>query len=86
MPKGVTTAKLKKEEVKSKEVEKGMLALNWMDKRQVNMLSTIHDDSMMSKHRRTQHVPGEIKEVQKPVIVEQYRPSNSHGLTMRPPV
>ena len=41
MPKDVTTAKLKKGEVKSKEVEKGMLALKWMDKQQVNMLSTI---------------------------------------------
>ena len=36
------------------------------------MLSTIHDDSMMSKRRRTQHVPGRIEEVQKPVMVEQY--------------
>ena len=27
---------------------------------------------MMSKHRRTQHVPGGIEEVQKPVMVEQY--------------
>ena len=35
------------------------------------MLSTIHD-SMMSKRRRTQHVPGGIEEVQKPVMVEQY--------------
>ena len=49
MPKEVITAKLKKGEVISAEVEKGMLALKWMDKRQVNMLSTIHDDSMMSK-------------------------------------
>ena len=32
MPKDVTTAKSKKGEVKSKEVEKGMLALKWMDK------------------------------------------------------
>ena len=58
--------------MKSAEVEKGVLALKWMDKRQVNMLSTIHDDSMMSKRRRTQHVPGGIEEVQKPVMVEQY--------------
>ena len=39
MPKEVTTAKLKKGEVKSAEVEKGMLALKWMDKRLVNMLA-----------------------------------------------
>ena len=71
MPKEVTTAKLKKGEVKSAEVEEGMLALKWMDKRQINMLSTIHDDSMMFK-RRTQHVPGGIEGVQKPVMIEQY--------------
>ena len=45
MPKCMTAAKLKKVEMKSTEVEKGMLAL----KRQVNMPSTIHNDSMMSK-------------------------------------
>ena len=39
MPKEMTTAKLKKREVKSAEVEKGMLALKWMDKRLVNMLA-----------------------------------------------
>ena len=72
MPKEVITAKLKKGEVKSAEVEKGMLALKWMDKQQVNMLSTIQDGSMMSKRRRTQHVPGGIEEVQTPVMVEQY--------------
>ena len=53
MPKEVTTVMLKKGEVKSVDMEKGMLALKWMDKRQVNMLSIIHDDSMMSKRRRT---------------------------------
>ena len=31
MPKNVTAAKLKKGEVKSKEIEKAVLALKWMD-------------------------------------------------------
>lgn len=37
----MTKTKLKKGEVKSKQVEKAMFALKWMDKRQVNMLSTM---------------------------------------------
>ena len=35
-------------------------------------MSTFYDDSIMSKQRRTQHVPGGIEEVQMPVMVEQY--------------
>lgn len=49
-----------------------MLGLKWMDKRHINLLSTIYDDSMVSKQRRTQHVPGGMEEVRKPVILEQY--------------
>ena len=75
MPKIVTAAKLKKGETASTEVEKGMLALKWMDKRQVNMLSTIHDDSRVIKRRRTRSLPGGLEEIEKPTMVEQY---NTH--------
>ena len=75
MPKIVTAAKLKKGESASTEVEKGMLALKWMDKRQVNMLSTIHDDSRVTKRRRTRSLPGGLEEIEKPTMVEQY---NTH--------
>ena len=70
MPKEVTEAKLKGEMTTS-EVKKGMLALKWQDKRAVVMLSTIHDDSRVTK-RRTRLVAGGIEEVQKPIMVEKY--------------
>ena len=70
MPKEVTEAKLKGEMTTS-EVKKGMLALKWQDKRAVVMLSTIHDDSRVTKCRRTRLVAGGI-EVQKPTMVEKY--------------
>ena len=71
MPKEVTAAKLKKGEMTTSEVKKGMLALKWQDKRAVVMLSTIHDDSRVTKRRRTRLVAGGI-EVQKPTMVEKY--------------
>ena len=72
MPKAVVAAKLKKGEVTSSEVEKGMLALRWIDKRAVTMLSTLHDDSMVTKRRRSRLATDGIEDVQKPVMVEQY--------------
>ena len=72
MPKEVTAAKLKKGEMTTSEVKKGMLALKWQDKRAVVMLSTIHDDSRVTKRRRTRLVAGGIEEVQKPTMVEKY--------------
>ena len=72
MPKEVTAAKLKKGEMTTSEVKKGMLALKWQDKRAVVMLSTIHNDSRVTKRRRTRLVAGGIEEVQKPTMVEKY--------------
>ena len=77
MPKEVTAAKLKGEMTTS-EVKKGMLALKWQDKRAVVMLSTIHDDSRVTKCRRTRLVAGGI-EVQKPTMVEKYSGVLRHG-------
>ena len=71
MPKEVTAAKLKGE-MTSSEVQKGILALKWQDKRPVVMLSTIHDDSWVTKRRRTRHVAGGIEEIEKPTMVEKY--------------
>ena len=72
MPKEVTAAKLKKGEMTTSEVKNGMLALKWQDKRAVVMLSTIHDDSWVTKRRRTRLAAGGIEEVQKPTMVEKY--------------
>jgi len=72
MPKQVTAAKLKKGEMTSSEVKKCMLALKWQDKRPVNMLSTIHDNSRVTKRRRKQLAAGGIEEVEKPTMVDRY--------------
>ena len=72
MPADITAAKLKKGEVTSAEVEKGMLALKWVDKRPVNMLSTIHDGSLVTKRRRSRFAPGGVEDIEKPTIVEKY--------------
>jgi len=49
-----------------------MLALKWHDKRPVNMLSTIHDNSWVTKRRRTRLAAGGIEEVEKPTMVDRY--------------
>ena len=36
------------------------------------MLTTIHNDSMTTKVRRTRRVQGGLEEIRKPVVVEQY--------------
>ena len=46
-----------------------------MDKRPVAVLSTIHDDSMLEKRRRTKSCDGGVEVVRKPTVIEEY---NSH--------
>ena len=46
-------ATLAKGNMTSMQVDDSMMALKWMDKRPVSMLSTIHDNSMTTKVRRT---------------------------------
>lgn len=53
-------------------LEQSMLALRWADKRQVTMLSTVHNDDMTVKVRRTRQAEGGREEIRKPVMVEQY--------------
>ena len=36
------------------------------------MIKTIHDDSMVSKQRRSQRVPGGVETVNKSAVVEEY--------------
>ena len=72
MPKEVMAAELKKGDMTSREVQMGTLALKWQDKRPVVMLSTIHDDSWVSKRRWTRLVAGGIEEIEKPTMVEKY--------------
>ena len=72
MPQAISDAKLNKGEVFSCEVETGMQALKWRDKRHVTMLSTIHDTSMVTKRRRSRLAPGGVQEIQKPLMIERY--------------
>ena len=46
--------------------------MKWRDKLDVNMLSTFHDDSMVSKQRRTRNAVGGQEVISKPVVVEDY--------------
>ena len=65
-------ATLAKGDTTSVQVDESIMELKWMDKRPVCMLSTIHDDSMTTKVRRTRQVEGGQEEIRKPVVVEEY--------------
>ena len=49
-----------------------VLALKWKDKRDVTLLSTFHDDSMVDKRRRTKAAETGMEVISKPAIVEEY--------------
>ena len=55
-------------EVRKVELSKELTALQWQDKRLVTMLSTIHNDDMISKRQQTRHAAGGREEIQKPVM------------------
>ena len=46
--------------------------MKWKDKREVNMLSTIHDDGMIDKKRRTKAGGGGTEVIKKPKVIEDY--------------
>ena len=50
----------------------GLFGLKWKDKRVISMLSIIHDDTMISKERRSRQAPGGVETLQKPLIIEDY--------------
>ena len=63
---------LTKGEMVSSPADDGMLALKWMDKRPAHMLTTIHDDSLITKQRCTRLVPGGREDIRKPHAIEEY--------------
>ena len=65
-------AKLQKGEIVSKMIDEDTMALKWMDKRPVAMLTTVHDDSVVTKQRRTRAAQGGVEEIRKPAVVERY--------------
>ena len=63
--------KMKKGEVKHGDVPDGKV-IQWMDKRPVTVLTTMHDTSLVEKTRRTRHSATGREVVSKPVAVAEY--------------
>jgi hypothetical protein len=47
------------------------LCLEWKDKHKVTLLSTYHDDRMVTKSRRSRGAHGGLEDIQKPVVGEE---------------
>ena len=56
-------------------VQIDILSLQWMDKRKVTVISTLHNDDMVSKRRRTRLASDGIEEIMKPKVISDY---NTH--------
>ena len=63
---------IKKGEIKATEVNESMMAIKWMDKRPVTVVTTIHNDDVSTVERRCRRAPGGREEVEKPVAVIDY--------------
>ena len=72
VPSDIKSAKLGKGGVVTANGDEEMLFLKWKDKREVAMLTTIHDDSCITVERRSRAVPGGTEEVSKPYAIDQY--------------
>ena len=49
-----------------------MLFLKWKDKREVSLLTTIHDDNSVLKERHSRLASGGTEEISKPYAIDQY--------------
>ena len=49
-----------------------MLAIKWMDKRLVTVLTTIHDNGVVEIERRSRHAVGGTERIKKPRAVAEY--------------
>ena len=72
MPPEFSKCKMYKGELKAVVLQSGVLAIKWMDKRLVTLLTTIHDSSCVHKQRRSRHAPGGTEVVNKPIAIEEY--------------
>ena len=63
---------LAKGEVVTASLSDSLVALKWMDKQAVLMLSTIHDTSLVVKQHRSRLARSGTVEVQKPKMVDEY--------------
>ena len=64
--------KMKKGEIKMASLEGGILAIKWMDKRAVTLITTKHDAGVIHKEHRSRHAVGGVEDVVKPQAIEQY--------------
>ena len=71
LPPAVRDAPLRRGEVVSS-LDDSILTLKWKDKRDVIMLSTYHDSSMITKSRRSRAAERGVEDIQKPKVVEDY--------------
>ena len=71
IPVCIRNVKLTRGQVRSRR-DDGVLALKWRDKRDVLMLSTYHNSSMVVKSRRSRAAEGGVEDIEKPLVVEDY--------------
>ena len=71
IPEDVKTAKLRKGESHFSK-DDSLLFMKWKDKRDVLILSTIHDDTFIEKRRHTRLATDGVKVIEKPAVVEAY--------------
>ena len=58
-------------DVRTKKLDR-VMALQWQDKQLITMLTTIHDDKMISKKRRSRFGKDNEEDVNKPLCIEEY--------------
>ena len=80
LPPAIRDATLRRGEVISS-VDDSILTLKWKDKRDVIMLSTYYDSSMITKSRRSHAAEWGVEDSEKPKVVEDYN-HNMGGVDM----
>ena len=65
-------SKLQKGEIVTEMVDDKLMALKLMDKHPIAILTTVNDDSVVTKQRQTKAIEGGVEEVRKPLVVKLY--------------
>lgn len=63
--------KLNKGETR-KMVEDGLMAIQWQDKRTITVVTTMHEDKMVNKRRRSRFGNNNEETIQRPLCVDEY--------------
>ena len=64
--------KLSKGTVRAKMVNEKVLGIQWQDKRLITMLTTIHENQMVNKERRSRFGNNHEEDIAKPLCIEEY--------------